>query len=103
MLKTSPSKAGVEGSIPGWGAKILHTSWLKKKKNPQNRSDVVTNSIKTLKNGPHFKNIYLKKWSRTRVKGLHPELVGLRTVQSLGVTKAPSPSWRVSHTPVHHS
>ena len=29
MVKTSPSNAGGEGSIPGWGAKIPHASWPK--------------------------------------------------------------------------
>ena len=27
VVKTSPSKAGVVGSVPGWGAKIPHASW----------------------------------------------------------------------------
>ena len=43
--------AGGVGSISSWGAKILHASPLKK----QNRNNIVTNSIKTLKNGPHQK------------------------------------------------
>ena len=29
MVKTSPSNAGGEGSIPVWGAKIPHASWPK--------------------------------------------------------------------------
>ena len=29
MVKTSLSSAGGAGSIPGWGAKIPHTSWPK--------------------------------------------------------------------------
>ena len=32
VFKTSPSNAGVEGSIPGWGAKILYSSQPKKPK-----------------------------------------------------------------------
>ena len=43
MVKTSPSKAGGVGSIPGLGAKIPHAL------RPKNRSDIVTDSIKTLK------------------------------------------------------
>ena len=40
MVKTSPSKARGEGTIPGWGAKIPHASWpktqnIKKKKKPE--------------------------------------------------------------------
>ena len=31
VVKTSPSKAGAAGLIPGWGAKILHASWPKPK------------------------------------------------------------------------
>ena len=29
MVKTLPSVVRGAGSIPGWGAKIPHTSWLK--------------------------------------------------------------------------
>ena len=54
-----PSNAGGVGSIPGWGATIPHASQPKKTKT-QNRSNVVTNSIKTLKNGPHQKKKSLK-------------------------------------------
>ena len=36
------------GLILGWGAKILHASWPKNLKT-ENRSNIVTNSIKTLK------------------------------------------------------
>ena len=32
VVKTSPSNAGGEGSIPLWGAKIFHASWPKKPK-----------------------------------------------------------------------
>jgi len=55
VVKTSPSNAGGVGSIPGWGAKIPHALRPKnKKQNKQqkqycNRSNVVTDSIKTLK------------------------------------------------------
>ena len=43
MVKTSLSKAGGAGSIPGQGTKIPHDS------QPKNRSSIVTNSIKTWK------------------------------------------------------
>ena len=55
VVKTVPSNAGGVGSIPGWGAKILHVLQPKN----QNRSNIVTNSIKTLKM-IHIKKI-LKK------------------------------------------
>ena len=48
MVKTSPSNTGGEGLIPGQGAKIPHASWPKNQ-NIKNRSNVVTNSISTLK------------------------------------------------------
>ena len=44
------------GSISGWGAKILHASQLKK----QNRNNIVTNSIKTLK------MVHIKKKKKKR-------------------------------------
>ena len=44
MVKTSPSN----DSTPGWGAKIPQT--LRPKSKTQNRSNIVTNSIKTLNN-----------------------------------------------------
>ena len=40
----------------------------------------------------HIKKKTLKKWSRTGVKGPHPELVGLRTIQSLGGDKDTQPT-----------
>ena len=52
-VKTSPSNAGAAGSIPGQGAKILHAFCQKTKM--QNRSNTVTNSIRT------FKIILIKK------------------------------------------
>ena len=59
VVKTSPSNAGGVGSIPGWGAKIPMPQG--KKQNINNRSNIVTNSIKTLKiKMVHIKNI-LKK------------------------------------------
>ena len=46
MVKISPSNVGGAGSIPDRGAKIPHAS---RPKNIKNRSNIVTNSIKTLK------------------------------------------------------
>ena len=37
------------GSVPGWGAKISYASQPKKNTPKQNRSNIVTNSIKSLK------------------------------------------------------
>ena len=48
MVQTSPSDMGVVCSIPGQGVKIPHVLWPKKQ-NINNRSNIVTNSIKTLK------------------------------------------------------
>ena len=66
VVKTLPSCASGEDSIPGWGVKILHalgskTQNIKKK----NRSSIVTNSIKTfffffLRNEPkNFKDVLI--------------------------------------------
>ena len=38
VFKTLPSNAGVAGSIPGWGAKILHAS---QPKNPKHRTEAI--------------------------------------------------------------
>ena len=57
VVKTLPSSVGGAGLIPGQGAKTPHASWPKKKKKPnkpQNRINIVTNSIKTKKHGSHF-------------------------------------------------
>ena len=48
MVQTSPSNMGVVCSIPGQGVKIPHVLWPKNQ-NINNRSNIVTNSIKTLK------------------------------------------------------
>ena len=56
-VKTSPSNAESAGLILGQRAKIPYVSW------PKNRSNIVTNSIKTLKNGPHPKTKNLKEQS----------------------------------------
>ena len=42
-------------SIPGQEAKIPHSLW------PKNKSNIITNSIETLKNGPHQKVIKKNK------------------------------------------
>ena len=47
MVKTLPSSAGGVGSIPGGGAKIPHAS--RPKHQNIKHSNIVTNSIKTLK------------------------------------------------------
>ena len=48
MVRTLPSSAGGMGSIPGQGVKIPHGSGPKKIQNINNRSNITTNSIKTL-------------------------------------------------------
>ena len=67
MVETSPSNAGVVGSIPGRGAKIPHASWPKnqniKQKQYCNRFN------KDFKNGPHEKiekkSIYIYVYTHT--------------------------------------
>ena len=54
MVKTSPSNVGV---IPGQAAKTPHASWPKNQN--MNRSNIVTDSIKTLKM-VHIKKIFKK-------------------------------------------
>ena len=56
VVKNSLSSAGGVGSIPGWGAKIPHAS-QPKNQSINDRSNIVTNSIKDFKNGPHEKNL----------------------------------------------
>ena len=53
-VKTSPSNAVGAGWIPGWGAKIPHASWPKKKKNQSIKQKQYCNKFnKDFKNGPH--------------------------------------------------
>ena len=60
VVKISPSNTGSAGSIPGWRAKNPYAS-QPKAKTKNNRSNIVTNSIKTLKYGPPKKKKKLKK------------------------------------------
>ena len=53
VVKTLPSNAMDVALIPGWGARIPHALWSKKQ-NVNNRSNIVTNSIRTIKM-VHFK------------------------------------------------
>ena len=53
VVKTLPSKAGGEGSTPGRELRSYMPQGQKTK--TQNRSNLVTDSIKTFKNGPHQK------------------------------------------------
>ena len=48
MVRTLPSNAGGASSIPGWGDNIPQALWPKNQ-NIKNRSNIVTNSMKTLK------------------------------------------------------
>ena len=65
MIKTSPSKAGGAGSIPGQGVNIPHASGPKNQ-NIKNRSNIVTNSIKTFKMVHRKKKILKKKRKKGR-------------------------------------
>ena len=56
MVKTLLSNAGGTGSTLGPGANIPCASWSKKQK--QNRSHIVINSIKTLKMAHISKHVY---------------------------------------------
>ena len=51
VVKTSPFNAGGAGQIPDWKAKIPYALQQKNQKH-KNRSNIVTNSIKDLKNDP---------------------------------------------------
>ena len=52
-FKTSPSNAGVSGLIPGWEAKISHSSWPKKKKETEKQEQHCNKFNKDFKSGPH--------------------------------------------------
>ena len=65
MVKTSPSNAGGASLIPGQGPKVPHASWPKTQ-NIHNCSNIVTNSIKSLK------MIHIKK-SLKECRGKHLE------------------------------
>ena len=60
MIKTSPFNAEGAGLIPGRGAKNPH-GLLAKKNKTQNKSNTVTNSIKTF-----------KKWSTSKNSTIRP-------------------------------
>ena len=60
MVKTPPSNAGGEGSIPGWGAKIPHASQPKNQNRKQRQYCNKFKFNKDFKNGLHFLKI-LKK------------------------------------------
>ena len=63
MVKTLPPNAGGKGLIPGQRDKIPHASWPKKKKkkrNINNRSNIVTDSMKSFQMG-HVKKKSFKK------------------------------------------
>ena len=64
VVKTSSSISGGMGLIPGWGAKIPHASWPKK----SDKSNIVTNSIKTFKWSTIFKKSFKKKGPQYTVR-----------------------------------
>jgi hypothetical protein len=55
VVKTLPANAGSMDSIPGWGVKFPHASQPKTQHIKQKQ--YCNNSIKTLKNRQHQKNI----------------------------------------------
>ena len=59
VVKTSPSNTGGAGLIAGWGTEIPQAS-RPADQNINNRSNIITKSIKTLKM-LHIKNTLLKK------------------------------------------
>ena len=62
MVKTSPSNAGGEGLIPGWGAKIPNVSWSKNQNINQKQYCDKFNKDFNKKNGlVHIKRIFKKK------------------------------------------
>ena len=58
MVTILPSSAGAGGSNPGRGLRSHMPCIQKKKKKPENRSKIVTNS----KNDPHQKHSFNKKY-----------------------------------------
>ena len=58
VVKTSPSNAGGEGSIPGWVAKIPHALWPKNQNIKQKQHCNKFN--KDFKNGPHPEKSFKK-------------------------------------------
>ena len=60
MVKTSLSNAGSMGSIPAWGAKIQYALWPKNQNKKKNRSNILTDSIKTLK------MVHIKKYKKSK-------------------------------------
>ena len=70
VVKTSPSNAGVVGSIPGWGARIPRL--VAKKTKTENSRNTVTNSVKTLK------MVHIKKKKNLKKKAVDCEVGGAR-------------------------
>ena len=68
VVKTLPFNTGSVGLIPHQGTKIPHASWPKNQ-NMNNRSNVVTNSLSTLKM-VHIKNkkSLIEKKKQTRIQ-----------------------------------
>ena len=63
VVRTLPFNAGGAGLMPDWRSKIPHASQqqtnkqTKKKPKTRNRNNIVTNSIKTLRNDPLQNNL----------------------------------------------
>ena len=72
VVKALPSNAENAGSTLGWGADIPHILFPKNQNIKNNRSSIVTNSIKTLKM-VHIKKIFEKRshWRNYEHKQSH--------------------------------
>ena len=85
MVKTRSSKTVGMGSIPGQGAKTPHRPKKKKNNQTQNRSNIVTNSIKSSKM-VHIKKENWKKNLSTQLlflRGLTEMVTGSQSLCSL--------------------
>ena len=78
MVKISRSNAGGAGSIPGQGTKIPHASWSKYQ-NINNRSNAVTNSLKT------FKVVHIFKKSFERRSLLNKKIINFTCLTALSL------------------
>ena len=79
VAKNLPSNGRDMVSIPGQGTKIPHASWLKNP-NVDNRSNIVTESIKTLK------MVHIKKTLKTGRMSLRECQKNRRELFSLNIT-----------------
>ena len=72
MVKTSPSNVGGAGLVSGQGAKTPHASGPERKPKTHNRSNVVANSIKTLKKDPRQEKSLKKIHQTALIETVNP-------------------------------